>query len=180
LSLHIALLRAVNVGGTAKVPMAELRALAEGLGFTGVQTLLQSGNLVFRSPADNAADLENQLEAALETQLKVKTTVIVRSAKAWTGLIADNPFAAVAKADPGHLLVMPLKTRPAAHREAALQAAIKGRETARVIGEAAYIVYPDGIGRSKLTIAVIEAKLGVKGTARNWNTVGKLAALTSA
>ena len=155
--------------------MADLKALAEGLGFTGVQTLLQSGNLVFRARAGK--DLEGRIEAELEKRLGVGCAVIVRSAKAWGEIIADNPFKAAAKADPGHLLVMPLKAAPAADREAALLAAIKGRETARVIGDVAYIVYPDGIGESKLTNAVIEKQLGVKGTARNWNTVLKLAAM---
>jgi uncharacterized protein (DUF1697 family) len=180
MTLHIALLRAVNVGGTAAVKMADLKAMARDMGFEDVQTVLQSGNLVFRAPAGKDAALEERIEAALEKTFKLKTTVIVRSAGAWAKLVDGNPFGAEAKADPSHLLVMPLKAKPAHGAEAALQAAIKGREEARVIDDAAYIVYPDGIGNSKLTIAVIERALGVTGTARNWNTVTKLAALAEA
>jgi uncharacterized protein (DUF1697 family) len=94
--------------------------------------------------------------------------------------MAANPFAEAASNDPSHLLVMPMKTAPAAGAEAALLAMIKGRELAQVIGACAYLVYPDGIGESKLTSAVIERALGVAGTARNWNTVTKLAAMADA
>ncbi|MDR3514140.1 MAG: DUF1697 domain-containing protein [Caulobacteraceae bacterium] len=174
---HIALLRAVNVGGHGKVRMADLQALAEAMGFTQVRTLLQSGNLVFDADGAAPEDLEQRIEAELAGRLDLASAVIVRSAQAWAGIIAANPFADAARDDPGRLLVMPLKAEPAADREAALQAAIKGRETARVIRACAYLVYPDGIGDSKLTNAVIERQLGAKGTARNWNTVTKLAAL---
>jgi uncharacterized protein (DUF1697 family) len=177
MTLHIVLLRAVNVGRTAAVKMADLRAMASDLGFSDPQTLLQSGNLVFRVPSDKPPDLERRIEAELERRLGLAVAVIVRSARAWAGIIADNPFKAEANQDPSHLLVMPLKAAPAPDREAALQAAIKGRERVRVIGAQAYLVYPDGIGRSKLTNALIETQLGVKGTARNWNTVTRLAAL---
>ena len=177
MSLYVALLRAVNVGGTAAVKMADLKAMAGDMGFDAVQTVLQSGNLVFRAASGKDRGLESRIEAELERRFKLKTTVIVRSAGAWAKLVDGNPFGAEAKADPSHLLVMPLNAEPAAGAEAALQAKIKGREEARVVGDVAYIVYPDGIGRSKLTIAVIERALGVVGTARNWNTVMKLAAL---
>ena len=139
--------------------------------------MLQSGNLVFRVAAGKDSDLESRIEAELGTRFALKTTVIVRSASAWSKLVDGNPFEAEAKADPSHLLVMPLRAKPAAGAEADLRAKIKGREEAQVIGDTAYIVYPGGIGNSKLTIAVIERALGVAGTARNWNTVTKLAAL---
>jgi uncharacterized protein (DUF1697 family) len=179
MTMHIALLRAVNVGGTAAVKMADLKVMAKEMGFDDVQTVLQSGNLVFRAGAGKDAALESRIAAELEKRFALKTTVIVRSASAWAKIVEANPFEAEAKADPSHLLVMPLNAAPAAGAEANLWAKIKGREEARVVGDAAYIVYPDGIGRSKLTIAVIERALGAVGTARNWNTVTKLAALVA-
>ena len=91
-----------------------------------------------------------------------------------------NPFPAEAKSDPGHLVVMCLKSAPGREAVSALQQAISGREVIRAKGREAYIVYPDGIGRSRLTTALIEKKLGTRGTARNWNTVMKLAALADA
>ena len=75
---------------------------------------------------------------------------------------------------------MPLKTAPAAGALERLRAAIKGPEGVELIGRNAYLVYPDGIGRSKLTIGVIEKALGVRGTGRNWNTVVKLAEMAEA
>lgn len=92
--------------------------------------------------------------------------------------MARNPFPEEAERDPGHLVVMILKGAPAAHEVKALQDAIRGRELVRADGRAAYVVYPDGIGRSRLTTALLEKKLGTRGTGRNWNTVLKLAALT--
>jgi uncharacterized protein (DUF1697 family) len=95
----------------------------------------------------------------------------------WKAVIAGNPFSEEAARDPGHLLVVALKDAPDRAAAAALRNAITGREVVRVRGRHAYIVYPDGIGRSRLTTVVIEKKLGTRGTGRNWNTVLKLGAL---
>jgi uncharacterized protein (DUF1697 family) len=177
--LHVALLRAVNVGGRSSLAMADLRAVAEGLGYGEVKTFLQSGNLVFDAKGRPAA-LERALEAALKQERGIATDFLVRSARELDDIIAANPFPAEAKSDPGHLLVMFLKDRVTAQAVAALQEIVKGREVIRPGGRELYITYPDGIGRSKLTGAVIEKKLGTRGTGRNWNTVTKLAALVAA
>ena len=107
----------------------------------------------------------------------LKTDFFVRSAGEWMELIRENPFAKDARDDPSHLLVLPLKNAPKAGAVEALRGAIKGRETIAAKGRQLYAVYPDGIGRSKLTIATIEKALGTRTTGRNWNTVLKLAAL---
>src|SRR5688572_3602759 len=100
---HVALLRAVNVGGRTSLAMAELRKVAEGLGYGPVKTLLQSGNLVF--DAKGKADaLERALEAALQRQLGIATDFMVRGAREWDAIIAANPFPDEAKSDPGHLV----------------------------------------------------------------------------
>jgi uncharacterized protein (DUF1697 family) len=172
----VGLLRAVNVGGKNLVAMAELRATMNELGFKNVTTLLQSGNVVFGAPAQNAAKLEGRLEAMLLKSIGVTTTFIVRSAPEWNEIVAGNPFADAGRDDPGHLIAMPLRDAPARAAVAALVAAISGREQVQVIGRTLYAVYPDGIGRSRLTIALIERHLNTRGTARNWNTVLKLSA----
>jgi uncharacterized protein (DUF1697 family) len=156
--------------------MADLRDLATSLGLTDARTLLQSGNLVF-SDARKSGDLERLLETEMEKRLGLKTDFFVRTAAEWKALIAHNPFPEEAKRDPGHLVVMCLKDAPDAKDVTALQAAIKDREVVRAVGKQAYLVYPDGIGRSRLTMPLIEKKLGTRGTGRNWNTVLKLAAL---
>jgi uncharacterized protein (DUF1697 family) len=175
----IALLRAVNLGSHNKVAMAELRAFAEKLGFEDVKTVVQSGNLVFRTGKSSTAALEKTLETGAARHLDLQTDFLVRSAKEWQAIIAANPFPAEAKSDPGHLVMMALREAPTRQAVAELAAAIKGRETVRANGREAYFVYPDGIGNSKLTIGVIERKLGTRGTARNWNTVLKLGVLTA-
>lgn len=170
----IALLRAVNLGPHGKAPAAELRKLMAALSLEDGKTLLASGNLVFEAGGRSPAELETLLEAALAKQLGLKTAVMVRDAAAWAKIVEANPFPDAAKDDPSHLVVMPLKEKPSAGALDALRAAIKGREEAAVHGREAYLVYPDGIGTSKLTTKVIEAKLGTQGTGRNWNTALKL------
>jgi uncharacterized protein (DUF1697 family) len=175
LTSHIVLLRAVNVGGR-KAIMAELRQWLADLGFESPRTLIQSGNLVFRSPQTGAA-LEALLEREAEARLGLVTDFFARTADEWRALIAANPHQAMAKDDPAHLMVMPLKAAPDPAKVEALQAWIPGRETLAAHGRELYVTYPDGAGESKLTTAAIERRIGVRGTARNWNTVGKLAAM---
>ncbi len=158
--------------------MADLRDFCTELGFADVRTLLHSGNLVFRSGGRKAAALETLLESKAEEMLGIRTDFFVRNAEQWKEIVASNPFREEARRDPGHLLVMCLKAAPKENGVVSLRAAITGRETVHAAGREAYLVYPDGVGRSRLTTAVIERHLGSSGTARNWNTVLKLEALT--
>ncbi len=175
----VALLRAINLAGQKSVAMADLKALLAKLGFAGARSLLASGNLVFssggRAPAD--AKLEALLEAEAAKRLKLETDFFVRSAAEIRAMVGRNPFPGEAKRDPGHLVAVFLKDAVDEARVEALRAAIVGREQVAGVGREVFAVYPDGIGRSKLTMALIEKKLGVRGTGRNWNTVLKLEAL---
>jgi uncharacterized protein (DUF1697 family) len=172
---HVALLRAVNVGGR-KAVMAELRDWLADLGFEDPRSLLQTGNLVFRSQP-TGGQLEVLLEKEAVAKLGFATDFIVRTAGEWRAAVDANPHPEMAECDPAHLVVMAMKSAPEAAAVAALQAAIKGPEVVKVAGRELYITYPDGIGDSKLTGAVIERRLGVRGTARNWNTATKLLAM---
>jgi uncharacterized protein (DUF1697 family) len=175
--VQVALLRAVNLGAHNRVAMSDLRDLLDRLGFQEPRSLLQSGNLVFRAARPTAASLERLLETEAERRLQVRTEFFVRSAKEWKEIVARNPFTEAAARDPGHLLVMFFRDVLRTDAVNALQAAITGRERVRAEGRQAYIVYPDGIGRSRVTNAVIEKMLDSRGTGRNWNTVLKLGAL---
>jgi uncharacterized protein (DUF1697 family) len=175
LTAHVALFRALNVGGR-KATSAELRALAADLGLGDARTLLQSGNLVFRTP-QTGAELEAEIEQAFAASFGFASDVLVRSAREWRAALAANPHGDMAERDPSHLVVMALKAAPSPDAAAALKDAIPGRETIAAVGRELFIAYPDGIGDSKLTGAVIERRLGVRGTARNWNTATKLAAM---
>ena len=172
---QIALLRAVNVGGK-KAVMSELRQFLADLGFEAPRTLIQSGNVVFGSAVDGA-ELESLLEREAKARLGLETDFLVRAADEWRAMVAANPHADMAKTDPAHLIVMALKSPPGDAGLAALKAWIPGREVVVAIGLQLYITYPDGAGESKLTNAAIERRIGVRGTARNWNTVTKLAAM---
>ena len=179
MAMYVGLLRGINVGGHAKVAMADLRALLMDLGFGDVRTLLQSGNVVFHADDMPPADLEALLEAETAQRLGLRPDYMVRTAAEWAEMVARNPVPAEAERDPSHFLVMFFKQAPAAAAVAALQAAIPGPEVVHADGRHAYVTYPDGMGRSRLSGTLIEAKLGTRGTGRNWNTVLKLAALVS-
>jgi uncharacterized protein (DUF1697 family) len=171
---YIALLRGINVGGHKPVAMSALKDLLTKLGFEDARSLLQSGNLIFGGDSIDNNELERMLEAETGKRLGLHADFLIRSAKEWRKVVARNLFRKEAEADPGHLLVMFLKTAPKANDVKAARDAIVGRETLRADGRQIYIVYPDGIGRSRLTNVLLEKKLGTRGTARNWNTVLKL------
>lgn len=174
---YITLLRGINVAGHKRVQMADLRGLLTHLGFTDVQSVLQSGNLLFRSEKRSTRQLEQLLKREAAKRIGLDTAFMVRTAREWTAVIAGNPFSKEAKRDPARLLVQFLKDGPRATSVEALRAAVTGPEMIHVDGRHAYIVYPNGVGRSRLTTALIEAKLGTRGTGRNWNTVLRLGLL---
>ncbi len=178
MTIQIALLRGVNVGGHKAVAMSELRDLLTQLGFESARSLLQSGNLVFRGDSRTDAELERLLEAEADKRLGLHADFLIRSAKEWREVVARNPFRKEAERDPSHLVVMFLKSATNTKDVKAVQEAIAGSEIIRADGRHLYIVYPDGIGRSRLTNALLEKSLGIRGTARNWNTVLKIAAMS--
>ncbi len=179
MTTYVGLLRAINLGAHNKIAMADLKALLVDLGFVDPRTLILSGNGVFRAPAQSTAKLEQRLEAATAKELGVTTDYFVRTADEWQAAIGANPFRSEARSDPSRLVMMCLKDAPVAAAVKALQGAVKGREVVKAKGPHAYFVYPDGMGRSKLTMPLIERLLATRGTARNWNTVTKLGALIS-
>ena len=177
--MYVGLLRAVNVGPGTQVRMEALRKLLGEAGLRDVQTLLQSGNLVFRGPPGREAELERDLSDRINRSFRVRTELFLRTREEWREVLEGNPFPREAKDDPSHVVVVTLRDAPARDRWQALTAAIRGRERVEAGDRHGYFVYPDGIGRSKLTPAVIERHLGTPGTARNWNTVQKLADLAA-
>jgi len=168
----VALLRAVNVGGRA-LSMTELRALAERLGLSDVATYIQSGNLLFSASGAHEA-LEARLEEAIAARFGMAVPVIVRSAGQWSRLAGSNPFPEAAEAEPGRLLLVVSKRPPAEGAEAALRARAAAGEQVRGAGDALWIHYPQGAGRTKLTPASIDRAIGSPATQRNWRTVLKL------
>jgi len=174
---YAALLRGINVGGNKKVPMADLRAMTAKLGFDDPKTLLQSGNLVFSAKSQPMAKLEALLEAATKKHIGVECSYLLRSADEWAKIVAANPFRAEAKADPAHLAVTFCRETPSAGALQALRSEIRGKEDFTAAGRELFVWFPDGMGTSRLAIALSKNRLGTICTARNWNTVTKVSAL---
>jgi uncharacterized protein (DUF1697 family) len=162
------------VGGHRSVGMTDLRNFLTQLGFEEVRSLLQSGNVVFDSKTRMGAELERFLETESVNRFAMEIDFFVRTPDEWKSIIRQNPFRKEAELDPAHLVLLLFKTAPEAQDVAALQADISGPEIVRAKGRQIYALYPNGQGRSRLTNAVIERKVG-RCTGRNWNTVLKLA-----
>lgn len=180
MSPHIALLRAVNVGGR-KVLKDDLLGLAKDLGFDDAKTLLASGNLVLWGPdrggGGSDAAIEKRLEDGLEKRMGLRTDFFVRSPAELKAIIDANPYPDEVKSHPNHLLVHFMKAPLPDGDEATLRAAITGPETFKVGTRELYIDYPEDVGHSMLDRDWKKTKKAPVGTARNWNTVMKLAAM---
>lgn len=175
---HVALLRGINVGGNKRVAMADLRATLESLGHEDVSTVLQSGNALFTSRRTNADQLARAIERAIEARLGMAIKVLVRTGPELARIVKANPLPEAATR-PSRLHVAFLSAEPAAGRFESIDAARFEREVFRLGERALYVWYRDGAGNSKLTNALLERRLGVTATSRNWNTITKLADLAA-
>jgi uncharacterized protein (DUF1697 family) len=171
--IAIALIRGINVGSTRSLPMALLRTLCEQVGMQAPQTYIQSGNVVFRWAGKGLSAAAAELEALIETQRGFRPSVVIRTRDDLAEAVAANPFTARANSEPAKLLVMYLKTKPNAGAAAALDQVKRTGEQLRLVGRELFIDFPDGVGRSKLSLAAVEKTIGLA-TARNWNTTLKL------
>jgi uncharacterized protein (DUF1697 family) len=167
----VALLRAVNVGGR-KLPMAELRELAAELGWGGVQTYIQSGNLVFEADGERAT-LERRLEEAIAARFKLEVPTMVRSAAEWP-VYAATPFPEAAEKEPNRLMLMLSKLPPMPDAAERLQERARDGERVAAAGDAVWIHYPSGAGTSRLSPSLIDRLIGSPATARNYRTVLRL------
>ena len=160
---YIAFLRAVNVGGTGKLPMAELRAMCESIGLTGVRTYIASGNVVFQSRLSEAS-IKAKLERCLEDYAGKPVGVAVRTGPELAAVLEGHPFKTAA---PNRTVALFLDTPPPAD---ALDAATGRKAEEMALGtREIYVHYGDGIANSKLKIPA-----GKTGTARNMNTIATL------
>jgi uncharacterized protein (DUF1697 family) len=174
LTTYAALLRGVNVGGRNQVAMGDLRTLVTDLGHTDVSTYVQSGNVVLTSGA-NAAAVSRGIEQAIARELGLDITVLVRTRQQLAKVAAANPFDASDK----YVHVLFLADRPTAGAVKALDPDRSPPDEFVVAGREVFLHYPNGSGRTKLNGAYFESKLDTRGTARNFNTVNKLLALTA-
>ncbi len=178
MSLVVVLLRGVNVGGRARLSMTELRATLGNLGFKDVQTYLQSGNVVLEPGDRSLGDLPGEIETAIVDGFGLRIRVIIRVREDLAAVARSHPFLD-READSSRFHVVFLDAMPDAARIAALDPDRSPPDQFEVKGQEIYLSYPQGQGRSKLSLDYFERALGVAGTARNWNTVTKLLEMVS-
>jgi uncharacterized protein (DUF1697 family) len=173
MTVFVSMLRGVNVGGTSRIKMRALQEVYESLGLRDVRTLLQSGNVVFRSSLRDRSQLAKRIQQEIERQLELKIEVLLRTKEEIEAIVERSPVLSP-RADMSKLLVMFLAAVPPAQAQARLVKSHNGPEMLELRGPEVYLYYPNGVGRSKLSGAVIENRLETSGTARNWNTLTKL------
>ncbi|MGH9271842.1 MAG: DUF1697 domain-containing protein [Ilumatobacteraceae bacterium] len=172
MTVFVGLIRGVNVGGRSKLAMADLRRIAEGCGFEDVHTYVQSGNVVFRS-SGAAAAVAKQLRSAIAAETSLDPGIAVRTAAQLTKVVDGCPFDDTANVHVTFLVegATPKASAVDPDEFAPERFAVKGREV--------YLYLPNGMGRSKLAVALSKGKATLDGTTRNWRTVTKLVELTS-
>ena len=167
----VALLRGINVGGKTTLPMADLRRVAKDLGYDGVRTYIQSGNLLLRS-AQPAATVARDLARGVAALGGVAPAVMVRTRAQLAKVVDSSPFP---DADPAHLHVVFTDGRRATIPVADVDAFAPERVEA--VGPDLHLLLPGGVGRSKLAQALAKAGGTTQGTMRSWKTVTKLVEL---
>jgi uncharacterized protein (DUF1697 family) len=173
----VALLRAINLGATNKVPMAELRELMAELGYEDVKTLLQSGNAVFAVDGRKAAELEDELSAALEARYGFAVPVMVRSASELAAVVEANPFVDD-DVEVKQLHATFLSADPTASNRRSLDPDDHAPDEFAFGDRVMYVRLPNGVQGSRV-LGRAEKALGVRTTTRTWNTVTKLLALVA-
>ncbi len=179
LTRQVALLRGINVGGHKRVPMPDLRALAEELGHEEVATHVQSGNLVSTVPDRPEAEAVRELEEAIAERFGFAVPVVLRTRDELAAVVAANPLADVAT-EPKRHHVLFLADAVDPGRLEALAAADHAPDVVVAEGRELHLWTPDGIRDSKLARKLTDARLGTTVTARNWRTVEALLALADA
>lgn len=175
----IGLLRGINVGGHNRIPMSDLRVVCAELGWSDIQTYIQSGNLVF-SAGSKPATLEAELQHGIEKSFGLTIPIVVRMAAHWPGYVESNPFRKACEKDP-HLVMLCLSRLPP-NSDAAkgLRERAENGERVAQVGDALWIHFAGGVARSKLSPSLLDRLVGSPVTARNWLTVLKLNEMANA
>lgn len=173
---YVVLLRGINVGGHNKVPMADLRGALSDHGFDDVRTYIASGNVLLRAGDRAEADVVDEVTAVVNERFGLSIPIVARSVADWPSILTANPFSE-AEAEPKFLHVSLCNRPPNPEAVAGFDATTYSPDQLAVVGRELYLWYPNGSARSKLTGALLERKLDVTTTARNWSTMLKLAEL---
>lgn len=177
MTVVISMLRGVNLGGQKILKMDALRALYESLKFEDVATFIQSGNVVFRTKERDLKKIARRIGDGIEKGFGFRPEVVLRTAEEMRGVIVRNPFAGRKDVAPSKLLVWFLGSAVDAEARTKLDAVKRQQEELHLHERELYIYFPDGQGRSRLSLPAVDRALKVLGTGRNWNSVMKLMAI---
>jgi uncharacterized protein (DUF1697 family) len=170
----ICFLRAINVGGHAKIKMDALRALFVSLKFEEPQTYVQSGNIVFKSSELNLELVATRIKQAVTKKFACSPEIMLRTVAELRAAVSSNPFAKRNNIEPGKLHVFFLAGQPAKNAAENLRQLAIQPEELHLIGRELFIYFPNGVGKSKLPWARLDKALQSPGTGRNWNSVTKV------
>ncbi len=171
---YISLLRGINVGGHNKIKMADLKNVYEELNFKNIRTYIQSGNVVFESASSNLEELSQKIEKKIQLSFGLEIKGITLQKEELEKIILTNPFR---KKETKALYVMFLDRIPKIDPKEVLESVKDKSEEYVLSGKQIYFYYPNGYGKTKLSNPLIEKKLKVTGTTRNWNTINALVGL---
>src|SRR5258705_2865807 len=171
---YVAMLRGINVGSGKIVKMDRLRASFEALGFGGVRTYVQSGNVIYESEEKSPAELSNKIEDKIQRDFGFTVPVLVKTSKEIAQIVSDNHLVKEKWIDHSKLHVTFLSDAPPRTAVNVLEPLATGRERFHILNREICLYCPDGYGRTKLSNNAIEKKLSVVSTTRNWRTVNTL------
>ena len=174
MATYIAMLRGINVGSGKIVKMERLRASFEALGFDGVRTYVQSGNVVFESEQKSPTGLSSKIEEKIQRDFGFTVPVLLKTSKQIAQIVSDNPLVKEKGIDHSKLHVTFLSDAPPKTAVKVLEPLATDRERFRILNREIYLYCPDGYGNTKLSNNAIEKKLSVVATTRNWRTVNTL------
>jgi uncharacterized protein (DUF1697 family) len=169
---YIAFLRAVNMAGHNSVKMKDISALFTDIGFSKVETYIQSGNIIFQTATED--DYSRIIEENILSATGFNITVMIRTPDQLKKLIKSNPFRDPGKFNPGRVAVLFLTSEPGEDVKAKMSDYDFSPDKFVISEKNVFIFCPDGFGRSKLSTGFFEKKMGIKCTARNWNTVNAI------
>lgn len=174
---YISLLRGINVNGKNKIQMSQLAELYALLGFEKIVTYIQSGNVVFESKLKKGKEIAELIEKGIKKQLGLSVPVLVLEKKEFDGVIKRNPFLKDKSIDASKLHVTFLEEEPVKENLNKIAAIEGGKDKIIIASKTAYLYCPIGYGRTKFTNSVIENRLKVKATTRNWKTITAISEL---
>ena len=179
MTTYISILRGINVGGHRKIIMAELRKMYELLGFSQIKSYIQSGNVVFKTNQKMSShELESLLEKSIKETFGHEVPVLIRTSEEWKMAIKTNPFF-TKEANTDKLFITFLSQSPSTALKEELSSMDFSPDQLKIIDKCVYLYCERKYHETKMTHSIIERKLKVKATARNWKTIMKISALSS-